>query len=152
MGDRLDTATHEAGHAVVALALGIDVKLATILRAPGSVGRVELIEPDAGSLEDRAMVRLAGERAMVAFGLYPDAGCLKDLSEARTYALTLTGGDESRTEDILGSLRVTVDDLIFEHGLEIGDVSVALLERSTLTGAELRAVLETRTTLKGLVN
>jgi hypothetical protein len=131
-------ATHEAGPALIALTVGLDVRLATILDGQLGPPRIEL-DAKAGTLEARAMVRLAGRQALVAFGqLDPstELGCRKDLEEARAYALVIAGGEEGAGA-VLDRLHAKVDDLIFEHRLVLGEISIALLERWTLTGAEL---------------
>jgi hypothetical protein len=136
---RLEVATHEAGHALVALTLGLEVRLATILDGRLGPARIELVGEDAGTLEARAMVRLAGRQALVAFGqLDPstELGCRKDLEEARAYAVAIAGGDEGAGA-VLDELRTKVDDLIFEHHLALGQISIELLKCWTLTGAEL---------------
>jgi hypothetical protein len=136
-------ATHEAGHALIALVLGLDVRLATILGGADGPARIELVDQDAGSLEAQAMVRLAGRQALVAFGQLDgstELGCRKDLEEARAYALVIADGDETGASAVLDQLRAKVDDLIFEHRLVLGEISIALLERWTLTGVELHEI------------
>ena len=140
MRTRLELATHEAGHALVALALGLDVKLATILVDQHGRARIELTDRDAGTLEAQACVRLAGRQALVAFGeLDPsnELGCRQDMEQARAYALVITEGDELEAHAVLKALRSRVDDLLLEHRLALGEISIALLKRWTLTGDEL---------------
>jgi hypothetical protein len=146
---RLTEATHEAGHALVAVALGLEVKLATILGDRKLRAYIELAEPEACSLRAHAMVRLASRQAHVAYGELDipgtEIGCRQDLEEARAYALVMADGDEDGAQALLAELRAEVDDLFFERGSDLGNISIALLKHWTLTGAELRDIIATPT-------
>jgi ATP-dependent Zn protease len=142
--ERLAISTHEAGHALVSLALGLDVSMATILADEDSTGHIELVDPDAGSLADRASVRLASHEALVAYGeLTPETerGCAKDLREARAFALASTNGDESAADELLAELRSKVREIIFDRSADLGAIALALLEHWTLTGSELKELI-----------
>lgn len=139
---RASDAAHEAGHAVVALLLGLEVRSATIVGGPWqSSSSVELADPEAGTAEHRCMVRLAGRQALVAFGdlEVPTAelGCRRDELEAHAYAVEIASGDQAQARQVLGELRRQVDDILLEHRNELGRVCIALLERGTLSANEL---------------
>lgn len=78
-------AVHEAGHAVVAKALGFEVPTVSIKGTGNAGGWTEItISPIStrDDVERRVMVLLAGRVANVAFGAKPDSGAVSDLSEA----------------------------------------------------------------------
>jgi hypothetical protein len=120
----------------VALVLGVDVRLATIddklegarVTFAGASGR------------EQALIRLAGRQALIGFGQLDDdneAGCEQDLRQALAYALAVAPGDRPRADRVLDELRAEVDDLLLEHAHLLGEISIALLQRAELTGAEL---------------
>jgi len=139
---RLRTAVHEAGHAVAAVALGHEVKLATILADGESSGHIE-VEDQTRSLAERAMVRLAGREAMILsdLGEHVLPGCREDLFRAHRYVLVLAEGDEARAGEITEELRTRTNELLFDRARELGEVSIALLEHDTLTADELRNLI-----------
>jgi len=134
--ERLERAIHEAGHAVAALALGIPVHGVTIRSDRDSHGCTRIA--DEGSLEARAIVRLAGPIALAMHGL-PASGCGRDLREARALAAEL----DTDTDRLLDELRTRTCALLFDRdrSRELGAVTLALLERDTLTGTELASAL-----------
>lgn len=145
---RSATAAHEAGHAIVAVLLGLNVRLVTILSddpCRRSQAFTDLSDPDEHDLEAAAMVRLAGQRALVAFGELDvpgaEIGCRRDIQEARAFALVLADGHEVQARSVLRDLRARVDDLLLEHHLGLGRLSIELLKHWTLTGPEIAAAL-----------
>jgi hypothetical protein len=139
---RLAVATHEAGHALVAIALGVDIRSATIGHAYAGA-EVHLVEQDQGGPEAQAMIRIAGRRALAAYGLLDastELGCRADLEEAQSFALAAAGGNQARADVLLEELSSRVDELLFVHHVALGEISIALLERGELTGAELLAI------------
>jgi len=139
-------ATHEAGHAVAALALGVGVKLATILTDDGIGGHVDLIDSEDARLAERAMVYLAGREAVSLAGLLDDdaqRGCRGDLERVRALVLPLADGDATAAERLTVELSVRVRDLLseWEHASAVGRVSIELLQRWTLTGAEVSEIV-----------
>ena len=114
--------------------------LVTIRSDEGSHGRVMI--RDAGSLAERAMVRLGGSVALALSGL-PERGCGRDLEEARTYALEAAGGDDAAAEQLLVEWRAKTRELLFDRDRwrEHGANAIALCERETLNGSELSSVL-----------
>lgn len=78
-------AIHEAGHAVVAVALGFHVTTVSIKGTGSAGGWTDMtISPVSTreAIERRVMVLLAGRAANAAFGSLPDTGALSDLTEA----------------------------------------------------------------------
>jgi ATP-dependent Zn protease len=136
--ERIERATHEAGHAIVALAVGIGVARVSIRGDRDNNGACEV--GDTGSLEAKAMTRLAGREALSLSGL-PVTHCGRDLREARSYAVELVG--EADADRVLEELRAKTNTLLrdWDRWRELGDVTIALLERETLTGSELGSVL-----------
>jgi ATP-dependent Zn protease len=83
--DLRHVAIHEAGHAIVAVALGFQVTTVSIKGAGSAGGWTDItISPVSTreAIERRVMVLLAGRVANVAFGSLPDSGALSDLAEA----------------------------------------------------------------------
>jgi ATP-dependent Zn protease len=143
--DREGIAVHEAGHALAALMFNHDVTFATILADKDSGGRVDFDDWDqAGTLEERTMVLLAGREALVLSGLLTDdarAGCARDLAHARAHVLVHCNGDEARADQLTSELRARTNALLAEHFPAVGEVSIELLKRLTLTGNELREII-----------
>ncbi|MGO4287340.1 AAA family ATPase [Bosea sp. TAB14] len=78
-------ALHEAGHAVVAKALGFEVPTVSIKGTANAGGWTDIAIspiPTRDDIERRVMVLLAGRAANVAFGAKPDSGAVSDLIEA----------------------------------------------------------------------
>ncbi len=78
-------AIHEAGHVVVASALGFRVGSASIIRNDRAEGWTEFTiksVPDRTEIEAKATVLLAGRAADVVLGAGPNAGAVADLAEA----------------------------------------------------------------------
>jgi hypothetical protein len=138
--ERIERAIHESGHCVVALALGIGVARVSIRGDRDNNGACEV--GDTGSLEAKAMVRLAGRAACQLSGLTAARGFGRDEREARALALE-AGGDETEAERLLADWRAKTRELLVDrnHWREHGAVAVALLERETVSGSELGSVL-----------
>jgi hypothetical protein len=154
---KLSTAFHEAGHAVIAWSLGLKVHSATIVPAPGIHGGVEHANPLRGihldyDGSDRArrraeiaiIVCLAGPVAQQRYkprswrsyhGQY-------DHSQAADLALSLNGSDEA-TNAHLKYLAIVARDMVAALWPLIERVAGALIERRTLTAAEIATVLAT---------
>jgi hypothetical protein len=96
-----------------------------------------------GSLEARVMVRLASRQALIAHGEIDcptaELGCRTDEAEAFDDALQIVGR-EARAREVIRDLRAEVDDLLLEHRHELGAICVALLQRWTLSGDEVREI------------
>jgi len=152
---RLSTAFHEAGHAVIARSLGLKIHSATIVPVTGIHGRVEHANPLRGihldyDGSDRAhrraetaiIVCLAGPAAQrrhkpQSWRSYHGQS---DHSRAADLALSLNGSDEA-TNAHLKYLAVVARDMVAAQWPLIEQVAGALIERQTLTGAELAGVL-----------
>jgi hypothetical protein len=133
-------ATHEAGHALVAIALRVDVRLATIGDDELEGAQVTFA---GASAREQALIRLAGRQALVGFGQLNDdseARCEQDLRQALAYALAVTPGDRPRANVLVDLLRAEVDDLLLAQARLLGEISIALLQRGELTGAELHEI------------
>jgi cell division protease FtsH len=111
--DLRHVAIHEAGHAIVAVALGFQVTTVSIKGAGSAGGWTEITMSPVSTreaIERRVMVLLAGRAANVAFGNLPDSGALSDLAEATrllgaaraTFGLGDTLVVRARPEDVLG--------------------------------------------------
>jgi len=136
--ERLERATHEAGHVVAAVAQGIPVGRVSIRGGRSNHGVVEIAD-DEGSLEARAIVRLAGREALLLAGL-PVRGCGQDTREARALAVEQAG--ETNADLVLAEWRARTRVLLFDRDRwrEHGAVALALLERETVTGSELPSI------------
>lgn len=157
--DRTRVAYHEAGHATVGRLLDIGVEQATIIPAGSALGHVkhdgmrhygELgCQSDSGPIqqvtfERAAMLSLAGcmaERRYLgasADDLEGYEGALEDLQNATASVKSLVGdNDEVLVEAWLHLLDLRVDRLLDRHWGAVELVASHLLERETLSGAEI---------------
>lgn len=98
------TAYHEAGHAVVALALGRPIHRVTIqpsrlAHGPAAMGQCQIqkgrFRPTKDWLEDEALILLAGMVAEARLnGLYNSAGAASDLRKVRQFAAQRAVGEK----------------------------------------------------------
>lgn len=154
------TAHHEAGHAVAAWHLGIAVRMVMVTgdRSLGYLGRMvhapistqlaEALEAGAVSpaqrqrVEGLVMMMLAGELAERRHrGRANHLGASEDRAHARSL-LTLITADPDEESAYLSWLFIRARNLVEAHWPQITAVAAALLEQGTLTGRELRALLE----------
>jgi ATP-dependent Zn protease len=164
-------ALHEAGHAVLALRLGLTVVQVSIMPDAHSGGattiRVDDPTPNREALERQVMSTLAGRAADVVLGGGADAGSGSDLREAtRVVAAThaawglgdrlLAPLDHDRAEELLRTdleltrlverdlqrLQWAAEWLAKANAAAILALADALLDARVLTGAEVRAIVE----------
>jgi cell division protease FtsH len=145
MTDIKHTAYHEAGHAVMALRLGYEVGKVTIVRRQGVLGKAHIrnrTSPDdiridlAGQLAE-ALVNPSEEKIQL--------GALCDWRNTRRsvrefVALGFIGDQEGGIliEELLHETRA----LVRRDREAISRVAEALLERKTLTGPEIKRIME----------
>ncbi len=170
--ERRHVAIHEAGHAAVALVLGLEIARVSI-RGQGTTGGVtELAIPSVSTLADierRVLVLLAGRAANMAAGAAPDTGATSDISEAtrlmtaaqvsyglddglvaRTSpdgALALVGRDLAlaSTVDVrLKNLMRKAHDLVARERSLIDAIADALMRQQVLDGEQLVAIARNR--------
>jgi hypothetical protein len=166
-------AHHEAGHAVVALALGIDVDLVTVectvrdgeeegphMRHTATsdmlwldralVARVRSVPPEryallisnltiawAGVVAERVLCRRAPQPFWTK---RPKAGSDADLALDMARALGVRG--RRRVRDFVDSFEPAARRIVVDRWREVEAVAARLLEIGTLSGPQLRAVLE----------
>ncbi|GGK51772.1 AAA family ATPase [Salinarimonas ramus] len=162
-------ALHEAGHAVVALALGLAVSQVSIVASTGAEGVTTISFADAlpsrTALDRRVIALLAGRATDVVLGAGATAGAASDLSEAtRTIAashaaLGLAGPlvvrsntaaiqslvrDDpdlaARVDGELHRLMEQAEAIVRARRDSIRAVAEALLSRRALTGSEAEAI------------
>lgn len=117
------------------MVLGYNVQSATIKRSPGAVGCVHYDLSE--DLEVEAVIALAGRAGELLFvprETVDELGWRTDMQRATSLCLTLAGGD---ADDLLEVLEARTRELLLEHQHQMDEISIALLERHTLTGAEL---------------
>jgi ATP-dependent Zn protease len=151
------TAYHEAGHAVVGLRLRFRMKTATIVPRDGVLGEVEhgketYLYDDLEFGRDSARSRRRGEEVIILrlSGLTaerrfrPRAAskhALDDHEHAADLALSLNGGDVEVTNAHIKDLSLRTDKLVADNWPQVEAVAQALLERRTLKGAEIAAIV-----------
>jgi ATP-dependent Zn protease len=170
-------AIHEAGHAVTAVALGLEVESVSIRTGRGTGGTTSVISsdpiPTRDALERDVIVGLAGRAADEVIGTGCNIGGIGDLAKSTrilaamhaSYGLgsTLTHRiDSDRAAELLGSdlalaSRIELDlrrlyrrtvNVIQHHRSAILAVAEALLGHYTLTGDDVaRIVLEADTAM-----
>ena len=148
--DRI-AAFHEAGHAVAAWAQGIGVEYATIEHEEGERGRIAL-EQEPGLLtsvaEMERLIRVSLAGPMAQQRACGDAEIDQERAGAdmiivRALFIVITGGNIDRFPQFITRLRDETEALIFEplNWARVLSVAAALVERRTLTGDELRDVI-----------
>jgi cell division protease FtsH len=165
-------AIHEAGHAVVAVALGRTLQ-GVSLQLSGASGGMTRMEhpgfiPTRAVIEDTVVIGLAGRAADVVLGAGASAGAVGDLALATrelsalhaSFGLGRTLLHRAEVEDanalvrldgrfaqsIDADLRRLLDraiTIVTKHQSVVLAVAEALLARRALSGAQVRALLET---------
>jgi ATP-dependent Zn protease len=147
-------AYHEAGHAVIALKLGYDVKVTTIKPKYGALGKT-MSQPGAASSDrcvdlDAAAIKigLAGPLAEqlvspVRFDELLTNGCRHDWRSAKRTARQLNTRGEA--EILIVMLALETATLIQQHREAIARVATALLQHETLTGDDVKRLSDGRT-------
>jgi len=150
------TAYHEAGHAVVAFALGLPYRTISIKRDTDTLGRVHFFKmPSAraeydtsyrqrGRLEPRIMSTLAGAIAEeIVKGTAGKLGAQKDREDAAELASRFTSSSREQ-QAYLKWLNVRTEELLRQrislHRLHA--LAQELLVRKEMTGRECRAFLQ----------
>src|SRR4051794_2229344 len=97
MAHPAEVAYHEAGHAVAAAVLGVEVLSVSVGRECGDAGQGRLLYTTSADPRDELLVALAGPAAVavVRGGLYDADGSGGDLELARAAARRI-GGDQPR--------------------------------------------------------
>ena len=147
--DRIATAYHESGHAVVAISLGRQIKKATINQANLQTGGVRLgavmfekgrSKPTDDWLEDEVIILLAGMVAEASFtGRYCEQGAAVDLR-----AVDRLLDSRVRTERQLDKLRQRLinktEHLLSDpaHAMAVKAVANELLAKSEVSGRLVR--------------
>jgi hypothetical protein len=148
--DRI-AAFHEAGHAVAAWAQGIGVEYATIAHEEGERGRIALEQEPcllASVAEMERLIRVSLAGPMAQQRACGDAEIDQERAGAdmiivRALFIVITGGNIDRFPQFITRLRAETEALIFEplNWARVLSVAAALVERRTLTGDELRDVI-----------
>jgi hypothetical protein len=137
----LARATHEAGHAIAAHALGGRVDWISLIPRDHRAGATCYRRPP--ELWDQLVVDLAGAAASEAFG-WRDRACGSDESYARTHAVRIAGRDwfdHDRIESILQEGRTLSGALVRSHWKGVLSLSQQLARRLRLAGTELDSAL-----------
>jgi len=134
-------AYHEAGHAVIGYAMGLEIEQVTIIPGEGSLGRCRYQgwdEAEAVDLDTALIVILAGAVAEeIAVGA-PSRGA----DERRALALSLSHGisEAAAAERILGARRF-VDRFLEDHWPIVKALAAVLRKERALDGAQAHAVI-----------
>jgi hypothetical protein len=158
---KLSIAYHEAGHAIVGLRLGFDVKCAYVGREPDTKWRGHVFEghlhgyvtwkkdrvPRGNRLAHGIMADQAGE---IAEHLSPDPfhkdeelpawWRSPDECHAIGKALKLCKGDRAKADELLARLRRETEELVLQNRDAIERVAVELESCGRLTGEDIRDI------------
>jgi hypothetical protein len=158
---KLSIAYHEAGHAVVGLRLGFEVRCAYVGREPDTKRRGHVFEghlhgyvrpgkdtePRGNRLVRRIMFGQAGE---IAERLSPDPfhkdeelpAWWKSLDERHAIrdALKLCKGDRAKANELLARLYRETEELVLQNRDAIGRVAIELEKHDRLTGEDIRDI------------
>lgn len=143
----LTTAYHEAGHAVVALALGRSVQRVSILPGRGWLGRCEFqkgrVRPSEDWLEREILISLAGAAAEARYsGAYTWEGAAADLRNVRRLAVQRAG--QRQAERLERRLLAKVEHLLDQpgHWRTVERIAVELLRCETISGRTVRHLFD----------
>jgi hypothetical protein len=145
----VSTAYHEAGHAVMALALGRLVQKVTIRPGRSRVGEVRLGVCELGKgkvgaskdlVEDEAMILFAGMVAEARFtGQYCEAGAAQDLRAIRRLLQSRAGSErqmERLERRFLNKTEHILQDTSHVQAIEL--IACELLQKVTISGRAVR--------------
>lgn len=141
------TAYHEAGHAVVALALDRPVQRVSIQADRERLGVCQfgksVIRPSEDWLEREILISLAGLAAEARFtGKYAWEGAARDQQYAHKLAVQRAG--DRQAERLLRRLLSKVEHLLGqeEHWQAVEQIAAALLEHGVISGRTARHLFE----------
>ena len=141
------TAYHEAGHAVVALALGRAVQRVSILPGRGWLGRCEFqkgrVRPTEDWLEREILISLAGAAAEARHtGAYAWDGAIADLRAVRR--LAVQRASERQAARLERRLLAKVEHLLDQagHWRAVELIAVELLRCETISGRAVRHLFD----------
>lgn len=149
------TAIHEAGHVVIAWALGVRILDATIAHGRGEVRHLPFhlsldsdssFSPDFDEARKKALVALGGGVAEKAFlelnGQEPTSYFDEwDILEVNDLAQRLFDDDHLSACHWISDCEREVDGIIVRHYDHVETLALALLKATSLTGDEIRAIL-----------
>jgi ATP-dependent Zn protease len=142
------TACHEAGHAVVALALGRAVQRVSILPYETRLGACEIrkgaVKPSDDDLETAILIFLGGLAAEARLtGRYGWAGASQDLREVHAMCLARAGNDK-RAEKLIRRMISKAEHVLEQPGMWLATQRIAaeLLIRTTISGRAARHLFD----------
>jgi hypothetical protein len=143
------TAYHEAGHAIVGAGLGAIVKVATVKPRGKILGRVRFAAcPD--DHESELLCTLAGPFAQKRFA--PRSAWRsgnRDFDNAKKLVVSRIHGKGTVAQKYLAYMEARAAQVVNVFWIDIEAVAKALLERETMTGREIRAVIRNAQTKRG---
>lgn len=141
------TAYHEAGHAVIALALGRSVQRVSITPGCGWLGRCEFqkgrVRPTEDWLEREILIALAGAAAEARHtGAYAWDGAVDDLRTVRR--LAVQRASERQAERLERRLMAKVEHLLEQagHWQAVELIAAELLRCETISGRAVRHLFD----------
>lgn len=142
--DDILTAYHEAGHAVVALALGRPVLRVSIIANATRLGQCELkkgrFKPSKDALETEVLILLAGLVAEGRLsGRYARGGAARDLRQARLLTGSRAGSDR-QAERLERRMLDKTEHLLHHEGhwTAVQRIAAELLQHQTISGRAAR--------------
>jgi hypothetical protein len=142
------TAYHEAGHAVMALALGRPIHRVTVVPNQNYLGACQIqkgrFKPTQDWLEDEILILFAGMVAEAQVtGRYCPTGASQDLRGIRRYALMRAGG-ERQVERLERRLLDKTEHLLADAAtwLAVQSIAAELLKSETISGRAARHFFE----------
>lgn len=151
--DRMATAYHEAGHAVMALSVGRPVEKVTIIAAALQTGGSRLgackvqkgrSKASKDALEDEAMILLAGMVAESHFTRkFSPGGAAQDLRMAQRL-LSDRAGSERQLERLLTRVLKKTEHVLAEsvNVDAIASIATELYEKETISGRAVRQLMQ----------
>lgn len=139
--DRRGTAYHEAGHIVVAWALGLKVGASAIgINGDNSAGKTDIEHHKPLSLIDKIAICAAGLESQSVFGA-PTHCYAGATDEAKIIELTEDLDEKSRLARRYDGYQ-RAHELIKVHAAKVDRIARSLLAKGSLNQAEVRGLLE----------
>ncbi len=137
---RLLTAYHEAGHAVIALAVGRTLEKVTIAANRDRLGLCHLqkgrAKPSKDWLEDEILILMAGIAAEAQLsGVYNLGGADQDMRMARRFAM-MRSGSAKQAERLEKKLLAKTEHMLSDENYwnAVEKIAADLMERETISG------------------
>src|SRR5262249_4586569 len=142
-GDRFGAAYHEAGHAVVAWALGLAVRSLAINHNDPTAGATDIASAEYLSIVDRLAVCLAGIEAQDLFG-FPTHGHAGVSDYAKVLEIIGEDISEEQSQELRDAGHGRARELMVAHESKVVCLAERLAENGRIDAEEFMSLMEAR--------